>query len=104
MLIKPLISKQREDIVITSISNLPLVPSDSFLTKERQDYLDTHGRLLIQAILACEKSNKHNKNNHSLIYKDHSNWSLCKCEYAKYIRGEDMGMSDEQIERLREVI
>ena len=108
MLIKPLISKQS----LVTISSLPISNkndhSSSNERAESQNYLDTYGRLLMLTILYNERSIKFNKHNHDKIYERnryHShNWSLCKCDYAKYIRGEDMGLNSGQIERMREVI
>jgi hypothetical protein len=91
MLIKPL----------DTISSLPIVTSNSLSDSslvgglESKEFLETFGRLLMLPIIYHERSNKYNKRNHDRlvgISKDcisHS-WSLCNCNYAKYIRTNDL--------------
>ena len=103
MLLKPLKSKSLSASKVISASEP--VTRDKIELAESLLYLRENGRLLILPILNHEKSVRFDKINHdSYRFNCVITWPRCNCNYAKLIRGLDIGFEMQRTFELSEVI
>lgn len=113
MILKPIIRKGETNVRISVVDKPNILPVSSnssdalkqYEATESQNYLELTGRLMMLSIVYPERLIRADKSNHDRLYRlTHKQWPVCECNYAKYIRGADIGFSREVIENLRGVL
>lgn len=113
MILKPLIRKESNNVRTAFMDKPNILPVSSnssdalkqYEAIESTQYLELTGRLMMLSIVHSERLIRADKSNHDRLYRlTHKQWPVCECNYAKYIRGADIGFSWEVIENLRGVL
>lgn len=73
---------------------------------ECNQFLESEGRLLMLTTLYHERSLRNNKLIHDIwnVFACVYTWPVCECNFAKTIRGYDMGLSIDRIDYLRGIL
>lgn len=112
MLLRPLIQKEEISHVANETDKVNILPVtcskktlELYEANESFQYLQLTGRLMMLSVIWHDRNVKAEKSNHERLYRSfHPSWPVCQCNYAKYIRGSDLGFSWEVIRNLKGVI